>query len=119
MTGHDFSRIIGMVEKQIKQKEKEEQEDIDQRDWCKETIFVKETEKSRYGYAIEKIEAKITKLQEQKDELENALAETKAEILATEEEVEQMTADRKAGNGAFQQAKADDEAAAELLGVAI
>merc|ERR1719463_491234 len=101
MTGHDFSRIIGMVEKQIKQKEKEEQEDIDQRDWCKESIFVMETEKSRYAYKIEKHEAKITKLNEQKDELENSIAETKAEILATEEELAQMTSDRQDARGLF------------------
>jgi len=119
MTGHDFSRIIGMVEKQIKQKEKEEQEDIDQRDWCKESIFVMETEKSRYAYKIEKHEAKITKLNEQKDELENSIAETKAEILATEEELAQMTSDRQDARGLFKQTKADDEAAAELLRVAI
>merc|ERR1719218_482320 len=96
----------------------EEQTDIDQRDWCKETTFVKETQASRYAYKIEKTEAKITKLNEKKAELEDAIVATDAEILATQEEVAAMEAARTADNGAFLQAKADDEAAAQLLGVA-
>merc|ERR1719359_316794 len=97
----------------------EEVSDIDQRDWCKETTFVKETEASRYSYKIEKTEAKITKLTAKKEELEDAIVATDAEILATQEEVAEMEATRTAENGAFLQAKSDDEAAAGLLGVAI
>ena len=84
----------------------EEQEDIDQRDWFKETTFVKETEASRYAYKIEKTEAKITKLNEKKQELEDAIVATDAEILATQEEVAAMEAARTADNGAYLQAKA-------------
>merc|ERR550537_1511426 len=94
----DFSAIIEEVDKMVQVLQDEETEDIDQRDWCKETTFVKETEASRYAYKIEKTDAKI---------------------LATQEEVAAMEAARTADNGAFLQAKADDEAAAQLLGVAI
>merc|ERR1719258_413699 len=115
----NFGVIIDEVEKMIQVLKDEEQGDIDQRDWCKETTFVKETEASRYAYKIEKTEAKITKLNEKKQELEDAIVATDAEILATQEEVAAMEAQRTADNGAFLQAKADDEAAAQLLGVAI
>merc|ERR1719460_3128927 len=115
----NFGVIIDEVEKMIQVLKDEEQEDIDQRDWCKETTFVKENEASRYAYKIEKTEAKITKLTEKKEELEDAIVATDAEILATHEELDQMTATREAENGAFLQAKSDDEAAAGLLGVAI
>jgi hypothetical protein len=115
----NFQVVIDEVEKMIQVLKDEEQGDIDQRDWCKETTFVKETEASRYAYKIEKTEAKITKLNEKKQELEDAIVATDAEILATQEEVAAMEAQRTADNGAFLQAKADDEAAAQLLGVAI
>merc|ERR550537_1194758 len=115
----DFSAIIEEVDKMVQVLQDEETEDIDQRDWCKETTFVKETEASRYAYKIEKTEAKITKLTEVKEELEDAIVATDAEILQTHEEIDEMTADREAENGAFQQAKSDDEAAAALLGEAI
>ena len=97
----------------------EETTDIDQRDWCKETTFVKETEKGRYEYKIEKTEAKITKLTVTKEELEDAIVATDAEILVTHEELGEMEATQTAENGAFLQAKSDDEAAIGLLGVAI
>merc|ERR1719230_604103 len=97
----------------------EEQQDIDQRDWCKETTFTKETDRDRHKYKIQKTEAKITKLTEKKEELENSIANTDAEILATHEELDAATATREEENGAFLQAKSDDEQAAALLGVAI
>merc|ERR1719258_927869 len=103
----NFGVIIDEVEKMIQVLKDEETTDIDQRDWCKETTFVKETE------------AKITKLTETKEELEDAIVATDAEILATHEEIDEMEATRTAENGAFLQAKSDDEAAAGLLGVAI
>merc|ERR1719247_131788 len=115
----NFGVIIDEVEKMIQVLKDEETTDIDQRDWCKETTFVKETEASRYSYKIEKTEAKITKLTEKKEELEDAIVATDAEILATHEEIDEMEATRTAENGAFLQAKSDDEAAVGLLGVAI
>merc|ERR1719197_1768490 len=118
-TRGNFGVVVDEVDKMIQVLKDEEQEDIDQRDWCKETTFVKETEASRYAYKIEKTEAKITKLNEKKQELEDAIVATDAEILATQEEVAAMEAARTADNGAYLQAKADDEAAAGLLGVAI
>merc|ERR1719247_3361088 len=118
-TRGNFDAINHEVDKMIDLLKAEETEDIDQRDWCKETTFVKETEASRYAYKIEKTEAKITKLTEKKEELEDAIVATDAEILATHEEVAEMEATRTAENGAFLQAKSDDEAAAGLLGVAI
>jgi len=115
----NFGVIIDEVEKMIQVLKDEETTDIDQRDWCKETTFVKETEASRYSYKIEKTEARITKLTEKKEELEDAIVATDAEILATHEEIDEMEATRTAENGAFLQAKSDDEAAVGLLGVAI
>ena len=68
----------------------EETTDIDQRDWHKETT-----------YQVEKIEAKITKLTETKEELEDAIVATDAEIPATHEELDEMEATQTAENSAF------------------
>jgi len=115
----NFDVVVQEVDKMIQILKDEENVDIDQRDWCKETTFVKTTEASRYSYKIEKLEAKNTKLNEQKESLEDAIIATDAEILATNEELDDATATRTAENGAFLQAKDDDEKAAALLGVAI
>ena len=48
----------------------------------------------------------------------DAIVATDAEILATQEELAAMEAQRTADNGAYLQAKSDDEAAAGLLGAA-
>merc|ERR1719261_1870425 len=107
-----FDVVIAEIDKMIKVLKDEEAEDIDQRDWCKETTFEKEQEKSRY-------EAKIVKLTEKKEELEAAIIETDAQILSTHEDLDQMEATRTEENAQFKQAKSDDEAAIELLGQAI
>jgi len=59
----NFGVIIDEVEKMIQVLKDEETTDIDQRDWRKETT-----------YQVEKIEAKITKLTETKEELEDPTA---------------------------------------------
>merc|ERR1719261_535959 len=114
-----FDVVIAEIDKMIKVLKDEEAEDVDQRDWCKETTFEKENEKSRYEYKIEKTEAKIVKLTEKKEELEAAIIETDAQILTTHEDLAEMEATRTEENGQFKQAKSDDEAAIELLGQAI
>merc|ERR1719261_289117 len=114
-----FDVVIAEIDKMIKVLKDEEAEDIEQRDWCKETTFEKENEKSRYEYKIEKTEAKIVKLTEKKEELEAAIIETDAQILTTHEDLNEMEATRTEENAQFKQAKSDDEAAIELLGQAI
>ena len=65
---------------------------------------MRKTAKSRYEYKIEKTEAKIEKLNK-KEELEDAIVATAAEILATQEEVQAMEAARVAENDVFLKAK--------------
>merc|ERR1719326_583932 len=103
----------------IKVLKDEEAEDIDQRDWCKDTTFEKEQEKSRYEYKIEKTEAKIVKLTEKKEELEAAIIQTQKEIDMTHEEITEMEATRTEEHDAFLEAKDLDEKAIELLNTAI
>ena len=49
-----FQVVIDEIEKMLSALKEDEATDIEQRDWCKEETFKKETEKSRYAYKIAK-----------------------------------------------------------------
>merc|ERR1719160_278368 len=100
--GH-FDTVIEEVERMIGVLKKEEGDDINHRDWCKDETFKNEQEASRYEYKIDKSEAKIKKLQSQLEELEDLLATTNDEIAATLEEIKQMEDDRVAEHEAFEE----------------
>ena len=110
----NFGKVIDAEEDTIAVLKQEEQVNIDQRNWCKETTFTRETEKSRHKYKIEKTEAKIEKLNKKKEKLEDAIVATDAEILAAQEEVQTIEAARVAQIDVFLKAKKDDETTAAL-----
>jgi DNA repair exonuclease SbcCD ATPase subunit len=116
--GH-FDVVVEEVDRMIGVLKKEEEDDINHRDWCKEETFKNEQEASRYEYKIDKSEAKIKKLQTQLEELEDLLAKTNEEIATTLEEIKQMKDDRLAEHEAFEEAQTADENAVKLLGEAI
>ena len=87
----NFGKVIDAEEDIIAVLKQEEQVNIDQRNWCKETTFTRETEKGRHKYKIEKTEAKIEKLNKKKEKLEDAIVATDAQILATQQEVQTST----------------------------
>jgi hypothetical protein len=102
--GH-FDTVVEEVERMIGVLKKEEEDDVNHRDWCKEETFKNEQEASRYEYKIDKSEAKIKKLQSALEELEDLLAKTVEEIETTQEEIQQMKDDRLAEHEAFEEAK--------------
>ena len=83
----NFGKVVDAVEDMIAVLKQEEQVEIEQHAWFKETTFRRETAKSGYEYKIEKTEAKFEKLNKKKEELEDAIVATAAEILATQEKV--------------------------------
>jgi len=116
--GH-FDTVVEEVDRMIGVLKKEEQDDINHRDWCKDETFKNEQEASRYEYKIDKSEAKIKKLQSMLEELEDLLDKTVEEIDSTNAEIKQMEDDRLAEHEAFETAQSDDKKAVELLGEAI
>ena len=70
-------------------------------------------------YAISQLQAKITKAEKKKAELEAEKEDTLKKKADLEEAMEEALADREAENQAFTAAKSDDESAIELLGQAI
>jgi len=117
-TGH-FDTVVEEVDRMIGVLKKEEEDDINHRDWCKEETFKNEQEASRYEYKIDKSEAKIKKLQSQLEELEDLLAKTNEEIETTLGEIKQMEDDRVAEHESFEEAQVADKKAIKLLEEAI
>merc|ERR1719456_310488 len=118
-TGGHFDAVIAEIDKMMDTLKKEEKDDIEQRDWCKEETFKNEQEASRYEYKIERTDAKIMKLTTKLNELEATLQETIKQILDTKTDIKDMEDTRKEEHAAFESAKSDDEGAAKLLGAAI
>merc|ERR1719379_2402033 len=97
----------------------EEQEDIEQRDWCIAEQNNQTNHKENLEYEISQLQAKITAAEEKKAKLEAEKVDTEKKKADLEEAMEEALADRTAENEAFSGAKQDDLNAIELLGQAI
>merc|ERR1719353_424509 len=116
--GH-FDEVIAEIDRMIELLGEEGQEDIEQRDWCIAEQNNQTNHKENLEYEISQLQAKITKAEKKKAELEAEKEDTlkkKADLI---EAMEEALADREAENQAFTTAKTDDENAIELLGQAI
>merc|ERR1719353_828850 len=116
--GH-FDEVIAEIDRMIELLGEEGQEDIEQRDWCIAEQNNQTNHKENLEYDISQLQAKITKAEKKKAELEAEKEDTlkkKADLI---EAMEEALADREAENQAFTTAKTDDENAVELLGQAI
>merc|ERR1711904_131468 len=115
--GH-FDEVITKIDDIIKILKDEEADDIKQRDWCKDEYQKNDLEKAETKWLIEKNEAAIIKHTKMIEKLEAVLKDTEKKITETQEQMEQMKKERKEEKEAFEAAKADDEAAIDLLGQA-
>jgi chromosome segregation ATPase len=116
--GH-FDEVIAEIDRMIELLGEESKEDIEQRDWCIAEQNNQTNHKENLEYDISQLQAKITKAEKKKAELEAEKEDTlkkKADLI---EAMEEALADREAENQAFTTAKTDDENAIELLGQAI
>jgi DNA repair exonuclease SbcCD ATPase subunit len=116
--GH-FDKVIDEIDKMIQVLKDEEKDDMVQRDWCKEEYHQNAQEKAETKWLIKRNEAQITKLQASIDLLIENIEDTEKEIELTKEQMKKMTEERTDENDAFKSAKADDEAAIKLLGMAV
>jgi len=116
--GH-FDEVIKEIDNVIETLKKEAAEDIKQRDFCKEELHKNDEEQADLKWKIETNEAMIAKLEEQIAKLEADIMATAQEIADTKDQIKKMTEEREDEHEAFKEAKADDEAAIEVLGQAI
>jgi len=117
-TGH-FDAVTAEVDKLMAVLKREEKDDQEERDWCKEETFKNEQEASRYEYKIEKHDTKLAKLNRRLEDLENAKVDAVTMIQETNDNIDSMESDRIAEHKAFATAKSDDEQAVEVLTSAI
>jgi hypothetical protein len=118
-TGGHFDAVITMIDDMIAVHKVDENDDIEQRDWCKEETFKNEQEAARFEYKVEKHNTKIMKLTKKLEDLEVSKQETIAAITNTREDIAQMEETRIEEHNAFEGAKSDDEQASGLLAAAI
>merc|ERR1719324_278811 len=116
--GH-FDEVMAEIDRMIEVLKEEGQEDIEQRDWCIAEQNNQTNHKENLEYDISQLQAKITKAEKKKAELEAEKEDTLKKKADLEEAMEEALADREAENQAFAAAKTDDENAVELLGQAI
>jgi len=116
--GH-FDVVIVEIDKMIAVMKREEKDDQEQRDWCKEETFKNEQEAARLEYKIEKHETKLMKLNKRLEDLETNKEQTISQILQTNEDIANMEDNRIAEHRAFEEAKSDDEQAVTVLSSAI
>lgn len=112
--GH-FDEVVKAIDEMIKTLQAEDAADIAKRDQCKEEYQKINSTIAELSWAIEKNQAAIDKLQRLIEDLTSEKIQTIADIGAVEEEMRQLTAERKAENEAFLQAKSEDQAVIKLL----
>merc|ERR1719146_50360 len=112
--GH-FDKVIKKIDEMIQTLKDEEQEDIKQRDWCKDEYHLNSEEKNDLKWKIKNNDARIVKLTQIIESLIEEIEATVKEIEATKAQIKQMEEERTAEHEEFQVAKSDDEAAIELL----
>merc|ERR1719146_298244 len=112
--GH-FDKVIKKIDEMIQTLKDEEQEDIKQRDWCKDEYHLNSEEKNDLKWKIKNNDAMIVKLTQIIESLIEEIEATVKEIEATKAQIKQMEEERTAEHEEFKVAKSDDEAAIALL----
>merc|ERR1719247_2451418 len=92
--GGHFDEVIGMIDKMIQTLRAEEQEDIENRDWCEAKDNKYKNQKEDMEYKIGQTEGLIERLTAKSNEMEEQIAATQAEITATEEAMAEALAQR-------------------------
>merc|ERR1719487_2981419 len=117
--GGHFDGVIKMIDDMIVLLRKEEQQDVEHRDWCEAKDNKYKNQKEDMEYKIGQTEGLIERLSAKSAEIEQAIAATQAEITATEEAMAEALANRNQESQDFKDALKDDTDAVALLAQAI
>jgi len=116
--GH-FDVVIESVDKMLAELRKEEQDDIDLRDYCQDAENKVENEIEDLEHLISNIQGLIDRLEGKKKELEADIKQTESDITATEDAMAEALSIRNSENEEFKDALKEDEKAVEILGEAL
>merc|ERR1719265_3011296 len=117
--GGHFDKVIVMIDKMIQTLRAEEQEDVENRDWCEAKDNKYKNQLEDMEYKIGQMEGQIERLTAKSTEMEEQIAATQADITATEEAMEEALAQRNQESQDFKDALKDDTDAVALLAQAI
>jgi len=116
--GH-FDIVIESVDKMLAELRKEEQDDIDLRDYCQDAENKVENEIEDLEHLISNIDGLIERLNGKKKELTADIKQTESDIQATEDAMAEALSIRNSENEEFKAALKEDEKAVEILGEAL
>jgi len=116
--GH-FDVVIESVDKMLAELRKEEQDDIDLRDYCQDAENKVENEIEDLEHRISNINGLIERLEGKKKELISDIKQTESDIASTEEAMAEALSIRNTENEEFKAALKEDEKAVEILGEAL
>merc|ERR1719310_2488509 len=116
--GH-FDVVIESVDKMLAELRKEEQDDIDLRDYCQDAENKVENEIEDLEQLISNIDGLIDRLEGKKKELNADIKQTESDIEATEDAMAEALSIRNSENEEFKAALKEDEKAVEILGEAL
>merc|ERR1719473_134030 len=97
-----FDGVVRALDKMIESIHVEAEEDLKEKDWCKEEVHKNEQEAARYEYKKEKSEAKLGRLNAKLDELKATLLSTIKEINETQDNLQQLKDQRDADHTAYE-----------------
>lgn len=106
-TGSDA--LTDAIDNVIKEMDKEEQEDIEQRDDCIQTRQNLNMDADKAKHQLERLDREKTSLEATKKELEDKKDDASARKAATQKDLDAATSTRGEENAAFRESKQDDE----------
>jgi len=116
--GH-FDVVIESVDKMLAELRKEEQDDIDLRDYCQDAENKVENEIEDLEHLISNIGGLLDRLNGKKKELIADIKQTETDIETTEDAMAEALSTRNEENEQFKAALKEDEKAVEILGEAL
>lgn len=112
--GH-FDEVIEAIDKMVATLKEEEAEDLKHKETCEEDRATDTRSAIKLSREMDEMTESIMALKSEIEEISKDIAEKEAEVVSTKKELEELTKIREEENKEYLIAKADDEAASELV----
>merc|ERR1719499_330487 len=113
--GGHFDEVIAAIDKMVAMLKEEEADDLKQKETCEEDRAADTREAIKTARTMDEMTESIVALQAEIEEIKKQYAENVEEIKKMEEQIKELTKIREDENREYLAAKADDEAASELV----
>jgi len=113
--GGHFDDVIDAIDKMVSMLTDEEAEDLKHKETCEEDRAADTREAIKYSRTMDENTEAINALKSEIEEIQKDIEEKEAEVKEMEKQIEELTKIREDENREYVTAKADDEAASELV----